>query len=140
MKFPITRESLQAFDPIQENNDDSIIQTHINSLVKDICHAFETIMSFTMTVRLPTPITKCLIHRGTTCVRNEQYAHQMMMTEKRFVWKELHTIRKPKCGGNDIDVDESILIPLLIEELKENFIGCNIIVDPLNTYIIIDWS
>jgi hypothetical protein len=63
-----------------------------------------------------------------------------MMAEKRFVWNELRTIRKPKCGGNDIDVSESILIPLLVEKLKENFIGCNIIVDPLNTYIIIDWS
>ena len=38
--------------------------------------------------------------------------------------------------------DENLLkyLPEFIELLKENFIGCDIIIDPLKTYIIIDWS
>jgi hypothetical protein len=31
-------------------------------------------------------------------------------------------------------------LPEFIELLKETFIGCDIIVDPLKTYLIIDWS
>ena len=32
------------------------------------------------------------------------------------------------------------LLSRFIEKLKENFIGCDIIIDPLKTYLIIDWS
>lgn len=130
MKFPITRERLQAFDPIQEKKekDEIIIQNHINPLVQDICHAIERIMSWT--IRKPDNKSNRYI--------NEE--HQTMMVEKRYIYKELINIRRPKYGGNPIDVSESILIPRLVEKLKENFIGCNIILDPLNTYIIIDWS
>jgi hypothetical protein len=39
MNFPITREALQTFDPIQEKKrrDDIYIQNHINALVQQIC-------------------------------------------------------------------------------------------------------
>ena len=38
MKFPITRESLRAINPVQEKKekDDIVIQNHIISLVKDV--------------------------------------------------------------------------------------------------------
>lgn len=47
--------------------------------------------------------------------------------EKKFVWKHINSIN-------------SILLPQFIDKLKEVFIGCDIIVDPLKTYVIIDWS
>jgi hypothetical protein len=31
-------------------------------------------------------------------------------------------------------------LPEFIDVLKQNFVGCDIIVDPLKTYLIIDWS
>jgi hypothetical protein len=31
-------------------------------------------------------------------------------------------------------------IPIFIDKVKEVFIGCDIIIDPLKTYLIIDWS
>ena len=31
-------------------------------------------------------------------------------------------------------------IPMLIEKLKQLFIGCDIVIDPLKTYLVIDWS
>jgi len=65
------------------------------------------------------------------------------MSEKRFVWHELVNIRKRdvrygKCGF--IDRTEEVLIGHLVEKLKLTFIGCNIVVNPLKTYLIIDWS
>ena len=47
--------------------------------------------------------------------------------EKKFVWRNIHQI-------------EARYLSRFIEKLKETFIGCDIIVDPLKTYIIIDWS
>jgi hypothetical protein len=53
---------------------------------------------------------------------------------KRFVWSKLNIVRGiSNVGSNDY-------IPQLIDKLKEIFIGCDIIVDPLQTYLIIDWS
>ena len=99
MRFPVTRESLQAFDYVkdqqelkEEENKQRIIQT-INRL----------------------------------CLNFKKYMPSYSK-EKRFVCRFMEL----GIGGNDI--------PQFIEKLKENFIGCDYIIDPLNTYIIIDWS
>lgn len=42
------------------------------------------------------------------------------------------------CQKSTEDFNQSL--PEFIEMLKETFIGCDIIVDPLKTYLIIDWS
>ena len=48
--------------------------------------------------------------------------------EKRFIWRNMHMRINPK------DISR------FIDKVKEQFIGCDIIIDPLNTYMIIDWS
>ena len=66
---------------------------------------------------------------------------QMLMhcvREKRFVWGqhrgELQQIKSfSRVGSNDY-------YPQFIDKLKKLFIGCDIIIDPLQTYLIIDWS
>ena len=45
---------------------------------------------------------------------------------------------KYKCSFDTNQYNE--FIDKLTDKLKENFIGCDIIIDPLKTYIIIDWS
>ena len=44
--------------------------------------------------------------------------------------------------GTNQQTDETLTkyLPEFISLLKENFIDCDIIVDPLKTYLIIDWS
>ena len=54
---------------------------------------------------------------------------------KKFVWNNIKHIRSI-CKGSKYDE----YLPQFIEKLKEIFIGCDIIIDPLKTYIIIDWS
>ena len=133
MKFPITRESLRTFDPAKEkkDKDDIAIQNHINLLVQGIGHSIENTMSWTMPKAGGVVIPKSLI-------TNAKRAHEAMMNDKRFIWDGVRNIKS--AGSSVIDVNESILIPLLVQKLKENFIGCDITVDPLRTYIIIDWS
>ena len=58
--------------------------------------------------------------------------------EKKFVWRGLHYIKHFHITGDDADHDD--YLPRFILKLKEIFIGCDIIIDPLKTYVIIDWS
>ena len=38
------------------------------------------------------------------------------------------------------DMEKAPYLPRFVEKLKETFVGCDIIIDPLKTYLIIDWS
>jgi hypothetical protein len=58
--------------------------------------------------------------------------------EKKFVWRQINHIRQFNIPGFNPKIDE--YLPLFVEKLKEVFIGCDIIIDPLKTYLIIDWS
>ena len=58
--------------------------------------------------------------------------------EKQFVWNQLHLIRNMNVLGFNSKTDE--YLPQFIDKLKEVFIGCDIIIDPLKTYLIIGWS
>jgi hypothetical protein len=133
MKLPITRESLRTFDPVKENKnkDDIAIQNHINLLVQGIAHTIENTMSWTMPKPGGQAITRPSLYE-------QEKAHKQIMNDKRFVWEGVRNIRNT--GRSILDVNEIILIQLLIQKLKENFIGCDITLDPLRTYIIIDWS
>jgi len=130
MKFPITREALQLVDPqqVKKEKDELIIQSHIKSLVNGICQDIE-----------------CIVLYETSLIQNPRFnelskrKHDDLMRDKRYIW-ELSNIRMNPHTLKNVDVNQSILIPLLVENLKETFIGCDIIVDPLKTYIIIDWS
>lgn len=140
MKFPISREALQTFDPVQEKKtrEDIYIQNHINSLVREICAEIQSRMEWTKQTD-----KEMLATAGLCLNRNKQNKddHEKIMGEKRFVWNELKYIRPgSKYGINVSELSETVLIPLLVAKLKETFIGCDIIIDPLKTYLIIDWS
>ena len=133
MKLPITRESLRAFDPVKERNDkDEIaIQNHINQLVQGIADTIENRMSWTM----PKPGGQVMVRQS---LSDQEKAHKQIINDRRFVWDGVRNIRNT--GRSILEANSSVLVQLLVEKLKENFIGCDIIVDPLKTYLIIDWS
>jgi hypothetical protein len=110
MKFPITRESLQAFDPAKEREElkEEAIQKNFNQLLDIICNEFKRNM-----------------HTNSK--------------EKKYVWRNLHLARNLHLSGFSQGTTDEYL-PRFIEKLKETFIGCDIIIDPLKTYLIIDWS
>jgi len=105
MKFPITRESLQAFDFTKEYEElqEEEVQKKLTENLERLCKYFKQSMR-----------------------ENSK--------EKKFVWKQLDSIRQLRNLKN-IDY-----LPQFIEKLKGVFIGCDIIIDPLETYLIIDWS
>jgi len=110
MKFPVTRESLQAYDYAKEQEELKEEQTQKNfKLILDsICKEF--------TQSMP---------------QNSK--------EKKFVWRNIHIIRNIMAGQGRYSKTDDYL-PRFIGKLKEIFIGCDIIIDPLQTYLIINWS
>jgi hypothetical protein len=118
MKFPITRETLQAFDYAKEQEElrEEAIQTNLNQLLDIICKEFKSTMN-----------------------TNSK--------EKKYIWRNLHLARNLHTNirlGSGITTNISTktdeYLPRFIDMLTQTFIGCDIIVDPLKTYLIIDWS
>jgi len=109
MKFPITRESLQAFDYAKEQEElkKDEIQKSLTQILDQLCKEFKQNMP-----------------------SNSK--------EKKFVWRNINMIRQFQTTGIPNKMDE--YLPEFIDKLKEVFIGCDIIIDPLKTYLIIDWS
>jgi len=110
MKFPITRETLQAFDYAKEQEElkEEEVQKAFIQTIDIICKEVRRNM-------------------------------QSNSKEKKYVWRNLHLIREIYIPGF-IQPKTDEYLPRFIEKLKETFIGCDIIMDPLKTYIIIDWS
>jgi len=109
MKFPITREILQAYDHAKEQEEvrEDEIQKTLTLIVNGIC---------------------------AECKKNMlEYSK-----EKRFVWRGIQHVRQLHFQRYKFTMDE--YLPQFIEKLQESFIGCDIIIDPLKTYLIIDWS
>ena len=73
-----------------------------------------------------------MINSGLTRLLNLVQMHLMKSTERRFIMKNLNI--------EHITGVSERLIPEFIEKIRENFIDCDVIVDPLRTYLIIDWS
>ena len=113
MKFPITRETLQAFDQKTEDAEKKEDRIHklLHDDVKQICNEVE---------------------KGMT----------LYSREKRFIWNGLRPnlrFSRNQNGPEYMKVNIDEYLPRLIDALKETFIGCDIITDPLKTYIIISW-
>ena len=116
MKFPISRESLQTFTPKKENEEmnKEMIEKQI---ILDLDKFRKDFKAYMM-----------------------GYAHMnghQVEKEKRFVWGFAFHMNN-MINGNKITKDE--YINMFIEKLKELFIDCDFIIDPLKTYMIIDWS
>jgi len=122
MKFPITREELQSYNnsSIMQQKIEENINMKISEIIKRICDDFER--------NLPNNLN-----------------------EKKFVWywengnnidKLVHYSWRSSGYGPDptaIKIYTENKKHSFMESLRELFIGCNIIIDPLQTYIIIDW-
>jgi hypothetical protein len=121
MKFPITREILQAFDIIKEEDElrEEELQQWLGSILYQLCNDFKKSM----------PINS---------------------KEKKFVWRDLHLLAHVGTNTQNYSSvwrqqphpDRTIdwYLPKFIDKLRTVFVGCDIIVDPLKTYLIIDWS
>jgi hypothetical protein len=110
MKFPITREELQAFNYSKEQEElkEEEIQKRFTQILDKLCKDFKQTMN--------------------------SNSH-----EKKFIWREINHIIQLQIHGYNTQ-HKTDYLPQFIDKIKKVFIGCDIIVDPLQTYLIIDWS
>jgi len=111
MKFPITREILQTYDYNKVQQEQEE-------------EAFQKYISQQLEI---------------VCKEFER-SFQGSCHEKQFVWRIKNLNYCPRYGDTSTEKYRDRLLPEFIEKLKELFIGCDIIIDPLKTYIIINWS
>jgi hypothetical protein len=129
MKFPITREYLQTFCPEQDmvEQREIAIEHHVNSLMNAICN------------KLKTSITNLPEYKGIDYLYKKEHdeIQKKILSEKRFIYNIEHI---NKNANTHLVVEANILIERLYHKLRQTFIACDIIIDPLNTYIMINWS
>ena len=133
MEFPITRETLQAYtaESLQAEEQEKNIQLVLGKMLDACCADFKNAMRanlkeekfvwMNLTVKQREAIQRNL------SLRFEQagMTNQSDQPQRNQAFQRIHSVD---------------LIPRFIEKLKTTFIGCEIIVDPLKTYVIIDWS
>ena len=113
MKFPISRESLQTFS--QEEENEEIKKEQIEKLINTDLDVFRK--AFNM-------------HMMSDSLK--------LYKQKKFEYR-FDTNNSLRRVGSTISQYEYLSI--LIEKIKELFIGCDFVISPLPLqYIIIDWS
>jgi hypothetical protein len=161
MQFPITREALQNFNREDAWNKKQKQQKFefYRTLIADICKDIEDRMMGAQEI----PLGYNLHLHMPPNFNPQQSTPSVVLTQ--YVWKDIQILAywktcinpysdMQKYGGpiqcyrrgrlvNDYHKstdDFNQALPEFIEMLKETFIGCDIIIDPLKTYLIIDWS
>ena len=136
MKLPITRENLQAYDAVKAaaEKKEEQIQGGLYQLLVQLGNDFEAAMPKDPS-QIDTRGVISITAKEVKAIARDKTAFQ----EKRFIWSNL----QQKINAINYRPTNFITlehIPRFIKMVEENFIGCTIIVDPLKTYIIIDWS
>jgi hypothetical protein len=57
--------------------------------------------------------------------------------EKKYVWRNLHLARNLHTS---IPTETDEYLHRFVDKLNQTFVGCDIIMDPLKKYVVIDWS
>jgi len=138
MKFPVTRESLLAYDPVKQaaEKKEEQLQGALYQMLVQLRNDFEAAMP-----KDPSQNDTRGISLSRTTKEQDAIARiKDNFEQKRFIWSNLqHKIQEvsfyPGCVPITLEH-----IPRFIDMVQESFIGCAVIVDPLKTYIIIDWS
>jgi hypothetical protein len=120
MKFPITREALQAFDPVKDQEElfQERIEETVKRVVAEVCrqvakHLYESSGPFVYQ------------HLRLLLVSTADNTAQMTPQYK---------------GRLPFDYTVKNFLPPLFEKLKETFIDCDITIDPVENSLIINWT
>ena len=120
MQFPITRAQLQTY---HKDVQDRIRSKTIELAVNGFCYEVENVAihSYPKDKEGKPTVSKCVV--------------RLQNFEKRYI----HSLMTPQIHARYAPRLDTILPDVLVE-LRKKFVGCLIQCDPLQTYVIIDWS
>ena len=140
MQFPITRDSLKAFNRenvIAEKEKQKRFDLY-RTLIKNISTDVEQSL-----LNSKIPITQYIwkdirVIEHWKNIMNEPHILNNIMNQPQINLLQYCS----QYSRNNHQTDETLnkYLPEFIDLLKETFIDCEIIIDPLKTYLIIDWS
>ena len=145
MKFPITRNELQNFNKKKEINEKEKEERYkfFNILIEDICNKLENELLNPWINKNDTKIIwkdidfllfwKELSNSNKCNFYQLSYDNIKNTFNRNYNHPNYHRTMEQEVKLNEYLVE-------FIDLLKKNFIDCDITVDPLKTYIIIDWS
>jgi len=120
MKFPTTREALQAFDRVKDNEElfQERIEDTVKQVVAEVCRQ----------------VVKHLYESSGPFV----YQHlRLLLVSTADNTAHMTPYYK---GRLPFDYIVKNFLPPLFEKLKETFIGCDITIEPLDNSLTIIWS
>ena len=127
MKFPITREELQSYNysSIMQMKMEEKIHKKITEIIQNICDDFER--------NLPNNVNekKFVWNWGRNGYRQAFYTSLV-----QYNWGGTNGL---PMDPNAIQIYTENIKNSFMERLRELFLGCTIIMDPLDTYILIEW-
>jgi hypothetical protein len=136
MKFPITREKLQNFDYAE-----SIMEKANEEINKKFDVLLENLTKeFTRQIQHLIREKKIVWHELSNInnIIGIHYSDIQRSNEYKNNNNNNHTSTFHNHNNRDIIFEQ--YREIFMKKIQELFIGCDIIVDPLKTYIIIDWS
>jgi len=127
MKFPITRQELQQHNAptvelVQFNSGAKILQdtyqaqfnASIDQMVQELCDQFE--------------------NNKIQAYKDQQFVYRpVLRTLEAIVVRNDKGIVMP-------NEQKQIVMKALVEKVRPLFVDCNVIISPLNTSILVDWS
>jgi hypothetical protein len=141
MDFPITRESLKAFNREFHIAEKERLWRYdfYMILIKKISTGMEQTL---LNSYINTPVTQYIWRDIRVIAQWKTIMNQPHMLKNIMNQPNINLVQHYSSYSDYHGTDETLTkyLPEFISLLKENFIDCNIIVDPLKTYLIIDWS
>jgi hypothetical protein len=126
MDYPILRHQLQA---LSVKSDEEQFQLQINDKVKEVVE------------KISQRILLLAENGDRQCIcKNTVYGFNIQFMKKIYNILNEHTVKysyQTYCGPNAL---KKCIISDVMYELRKKFPDTTIISDPLNTYILIDWS
>ena len=127
MKFPITRQELQQHNAplvelVQFNSHEKILEeayqaqfnASIHTMVQELCEQFE--------------------NNKIEAYKQQQFVYRpVLRTLEAIVVRNDNGIVMP-------NEQKQIVMKALVEKVRPLFVDCNVVISPLNTSIIVDWS
>ena len=133
IEYPITKEQLQDVNFVKnfyKKKNEQIIINVTNKFVDAICNnVILTRISDVCTFRQPMPNNKCIF--------NFEQNRSGLSSIKSELQKEGYYFGNFNMQFNN---EDNIVFENILNRLEEKFPGVSIHIDPLKTYIIIDWS
>lgn len=137
MEGPITRAQLQEGFELKKKYDASIFKARVDAYVEDILTLIVKDLMYSLNFIIAKRLNTIQIAKHVVETSGVMPATNPVVQQYVHYFHKYMPIHK-----HAVNLNNSIkyCIPQIVDALRKKFPDCKIQLDPLNTYVIIDWS